>query len=132
MWEFYLIILLLMVLIAYIDQKEGLALYDASENPILEKNEYIYTTNLFPNLNTKDNTTLIQMFSDISYCENIDDLSYVRFKDTYVMRDDYNLYNTYEGFMNEFETLPMDWIEKIYLLMVCVLFIVVLSMRTLL
>lgn len=135
MWKLYflLCILTLVLILDYIDKKEGLYLYDASENRLTANGIDLVTTRLFPNLNTKNNATLIQMFADISYCDNIDDLSYVEFNGAYVLRDDYNLYRTYEGFSDPYgELVELDYIEKIYLLMIGTFFILLLTMRRLL
>lgn len=135
MWKLYflLCILTLVLILDYIDKKEGLYLYDASENRLTANGIDMVTTQLFPNLNTKNNATLIQMFADISYCDNIDDLSYVGFNGAYVLRDDYNLYRTYEGFSDPYDELvELDCIEKIYLLMIGTFFILLLTMRRLL
>lgn len=135
MWKLYflLCIIILFIMVDYIDKKEDfdLFLYDASENRLTENGEDVVTTDLFPNLNTKNNATLFQMFGDISYCDNVDDLSYVLFNNSYVLRDDYNLYKTYEGF-SSFDPEPLDCIETLYLFLVGILFIMILTMRPLL
>ncbi len=56
------------------------------------------------------------MFTDINYCDNIDDLSYSYYKDEYILQDQMNMYK--EGFSGGYDNY-----EKIYLFFVGLLFI---------
>ncbi|ADX05874.1 hypothetical protein 162322400 [Organic Lake phycodnavirus 1] len=85
-------------------------LYDEQENRLKdEQNKDIKANLLFPNLETKSKQQWMNMFSDISYCDNLDEMEY---NELYVLKDDQKLYNTYEGFSR----IEMDYIEKLYLL----------------
>jgi hypothetical protein len=80
-------------------------LYDASGNRLKNsENEYISANKLFPNLETKSMSQWMNSFTAIEYCDNLDDLSYNK---------DYVLKDVSEGFSD----LPMDSIEKLYLLL---------------
>jgi len=80
-------------------------LYDASGNRLKNsENEYISANKLFPNLETKSMSQWMNSFTAIEYRDNLDDLSYNK---------DYVLKDVSEGFSD----LPMDSIEKLYLLL---------------
>jgi len=80
-------------------------LYDEQENRLKdEQNKDIKANLLFPNLETKSMSQWMNSFTAIEYCDNLDDLSYNK---------DYVLKDVSEGFSD----LPMDSIEKLYLLL---------------
>lgn len=72
-------ILCLLLIIELIHMKEGydIFLYDESYNKILDQeNNPIKALKIFPNINNKKPGELISMFTNIDYCDNLDDLSY--------------------------------------------------------
>jgi hypothetical protein len=102
----------------------GIYFYDLSQNKILDSsNNELRSSELFPNIETKTLTQLVNMFTDISYCDNLDDISYSNYNNNYILNDDMALYSKYEGFSQ----IPMTFIERIYLFMVGLLFICILS-----
>ena len=126
---FYYVVYLLAILfiIEIINYKEAytIYMYDSSHNPILDaSNSHIHNTELFPTLNNRKTTDLIQMFTDISYCDNLDDLSYSSLNNKYVLLDDLTFYNKYEGFSE----IPYI-IEQSYLWVIGILFIAILSLN---
>ena len=117
--NFLITILCLLFIIELIHYKEGygIYLYDSSDNKIMDsENNPIKSFSLFPNIDKKTNSELISMFTDISYCDNIDDISYSYYKDKYILQDQMNMYK--EGFSGGY-----DHYEKIYLFFVGLLFI---------
>jgi hypothetical protein len=118
MLNFAFTIIGLLIIIEFIHRKEGYGIYfyDMSHNRITDvSNNPLRSSKLFPNVETKSVKQLVSMFSDISYCDNLDDLSY---NQTF-LKDDLFLYNTYEGFTE-------IYIEKTYLFMVGLLLIYIL------
>ena len=112
-------IIVLLIIIELIHMKEGYGIYfyDNSNNIITDpSNNPLRSSKLFPNIETKSVTQLVNMFTDISYCDNLDDLSYNK---TF-LKDDLLFYNKYEGFSE-------IYIEKTYLFMVGLLIIYILS-----
>lgn len=105
-------ILCLLFIIEIINMKEGydIFLYDASYNKILDQeNKPIKAVKVYPNIETKTTKELISMFTNINYCDNLDDLSY---------NTDYSLK---EGFSENPIEQPYLWILGlclIYLLVV--------------
>lgn len=72
-------ILCLLFIIEIIHMKEGydIFLYDESYNKILdEDNKPIKGKKVYPEVETKTNKQLMSMFTNINYCDNLDDLSY--------------------------------------------------------
>lgn len=121
MLKFAISIISLLIIIEIINIREGYGIYfyDMSYNKITDSsNNPLRSKKLFPNTETKSVSQLISMFTDISYCDNLDDISY---NDSYILNDDAFLYNKYEGFSVIYN------IEKIYLFMVGLLFICILS-----
>ena len=117
--NFLITILCLLFIIELIHYKEGygIYLYYSSDNKIMDsENNPIKSSSLFPNIDKKTNSELISMFTDISYCDNIDDISYSYYKDKYILQDQMNMYK--EGFSGGY-----DHYEKIYLFFVGLLFI---------
>lgn len=92
--------------------KEGydIFLYDVSYNKVLdETNNPIKAVKIYPDTNKKT-AILMSMFTDINYCDNLDDLSY---NDKYVLQ---------EGFSE-------NPIEKPYLFLLGVFLIYLLAKR---
>lgn len=119
-WLSFITILLMIEIINY-KEPYTIYMYDKWNKPILDSNNVqILNTELFPSLDVS-NATLINMFQDIDFCDNLDDISYTT--DTrnntsnYYLLDDYTFYNTYEGFSQIY------CIEKIYLFILGILLI---------
>lgn len=71
-------ILCLIFIIEIINMKEGydIFLYDEDYNKVLDENNTpIKAVKIYPNTNKKT-AELMSMFTDINYCDNLDDLSY--------------------------------------------------------
>ena len=122
MLHFVIPILVLLIILSLIHRKEGYGIYfyDTSNNIITDiSNHPLRSSKLFPNVETKSVKQLVNMFTDISYCDNLDDLSYNK---TF-LKDDLFFYNKYEGFSE-------IYIEKSYLFTVGLLWIYLLSRRS--
>ena len=125
MLKFIISVICLLVILEIINMKEGYGIYfyDGSYNKITDSsNNALRSSELFPNINTKSTSQLVNMFTDISYCDNLDDISYSNYNNGYVLKDDRLFYSKYEGFSE----IPTE-IERIYLFMVGLLFICILS-----
>ena len=119
-------LLLTIEIIEMVHTKEGygIYLYDLSHNKITDSdNNHLQSSFLYPNVEDKNVPKLMNMFSDISFCDNLDDLSYSFYDNKYILKDDLLLYK--EGFSEI--NYNMTPIEKIYLFMVGLLFIFILS-----
>lgn len=122
MLKFIISVISILVILEIINMKEGYGIYfyDGSYNKITDSsNNALRSSELFPNINTKSTSQLVNMFTDISFC---DDISYSNYNNGYVLKDDLLFYNKYEGFSE----IPTH-IERIYLFMVGLLFIGILS-----
>lgn len=78
MLDLLITILCLIFIIEIINMKEGydIFLYDESYNKIIDQdNNPIKAVKIYPNTNKKPRE-LMSMFTDIEYCDNLDDLSY--------------------------------------------------------
>ena len=125
MLKFIISVICLLVILEIINMKEGYGIYfyDLSQNIITDSsNNPLRSSELFPNINTKSTSQLVDMFTDISYCDNLEDISYSNYNQDYVLKDDRLFYTKYEGFSE----IPTH-IERIYLFMVGLLFIAILS-----
>lgn len=117
----YAIPIIILLILSQIHRKEGYGIYfyDSSNNIITDtSNIPLRSSKLFPNVETKSVKQFVNMFTDISYCDNLDDISYNK---TF-LKDDLLFYNKYEGFSE-------IYIEKSYLFMVGLLLIYILSRR---
>ena len=127
--KFVAIIISLLVIIEIINAKEGFSiyLYDSSLNYLKDSSgSSIQTNELFPNVKNKSVKQLVNMFTDISYCDNLDDISYTSLNGYYFLRDDYSLLNKYEGFSD----MPMSMFERVYLFTLGLLIILVISFNS--
>lgn len=100
-------ILCLLFIIEIINMKEGydIFLYDASYNKILdEDNKPIKAVKVYPDVESKTTKQLISMFTNINYCDNLDNLSY---------NNDYSLK---EGFSENPIEKPYLWILGLFLI----------------
>lgn len=83
-------ILVLLFIIELINMKEefDIFLFDASYNKILdEDNKYVKALKSYPNIEKKKNSELMSMFTNLSYCDNLDDLSY---NNEYVLQEGFS------------------------------------------
>jgi len=129
--NFIITILSLLLIIEIINTKEGYSiyLYDTYHNKILDSNNNeLRTSDLFPNIKGKNVPQLMNMFSDIKFCDNLDDISYSYYNNNYVLKDDLIFYNKYKEGFSEIN-YKMTLIEKIYLFLVGLLFIYILTIR---
>ena len=113
MLKFIISVICLLVILEIINMKEGYGIYfyDGSYNKITDSsNNALRSSELFPNINTKSTSQLVNMFTDISYCDNLDDISYSNYNNGYVLKDDRLFYSKYEGFSE----IPTH-IERIYI-----------------
>lgn len=121
MLYFIITILCLLFIIEIINMKESFDIYlfDESYNKILDvDNNPIKSLKIFPNIEGKENNELISMFTNISYCDNLDDLSY---NNQYILQDGLFRDGRYiEGFSE-------NPIEKPYLFILGILFIYLLN-----
>lgn len=77
-------------------------------------------TSIFPKLDNKNVSVLTQMFKDINYCDNVDDLNYVTENNKYYLEDDYNFYNNYKESFQNYENMFQEnkYVMNIYFVMI--------------
>lgn len=77
-------------------------------------------SSIFPKLDNKNVSVLTQMFKDINYCDNVDDLNYVTENNKYYLEDDYNFYNNYKESFQNYENMFQEnkYVMNIYFVMI--------------
>ena len=77
-------------------------------------------SSIFPNLDNKNVSVLTQMFKDINYCDNVDDLNYVTKNNKYYLEDDYNFYDNYKESFQNYENMFQEnkYVMNIYFVMI--------------
>lgn len=75
---------------------------------------------IFPNLDNKNVSVLTQMFKDINYCDNVDDLNHVTKNNKYYLEDDYDFYNNYKESFQNYENMFQEntYVMNVYFTMV--------------
>lgn len=75
---------------------------------------------IFPNLDNKNVSVLTQMFKDINYCDNVDDLNYVTKNNKYYLEDDYDFYNNYKESFQNYENMFQEntYVMNLYFTMI--------------
>lgn len=87
MWLITILCLILIIEIIHMKEGYDIFLYDNSYNKILdEENRPIKAVKIYPDTN-KSTKILMSMFTDINYCDNLDDLSY---NDKYVLQEGFS------------------------------------------
>lgn len=125
---FFFVFVIILGILQYINSKEGLYLYDISNNLILDSDKNpVQSYFLIPTINDSRASKLISMYSDISFCDNLDDLSYSVYNNKNILNDDMLFYNKYKEGFSEYN---MSLIEKIYLFLIGLLIIYLLTKKS--
>ena len=125
---YFIILGIILGILQIINSKEGLYLYDELNNNILDSNNNKITSSyLLPDINNINAPKLISMYSDITFCDNLDDLSYSIFNNKNILKDDMLFYNKYKEGFSEYN---MTLIEKIYLFFIGLLIIYILTKKS--
>lgn len=77
-------------------------------------------SSIFPNLDNKNVSVLTQMFKDINYCDNVDDLNHVTKNNKYYLEDDYDFYNNYKESFQNYENMFQEntYVMNVYFTMI--------------
>jgi len=77
-------------------------------------------SSIFPKLDNKNVSVLTQMFKDINYCDNVDDLKYVTENNKYYLEDDYDFYNNYKETFQNYENIFQEnkYVMNLYFIMI--------------
>lgn len=108
--NFIIFIFIILIIILSIDyyNKENFDLFVVDEN-----NEKKNVTPMIIDVSNNRISILTNMFKDINYCNNLNEMSYVKKDNQYYLLDEDNFYNKYkEGFENR------DIIYDLYYLMI--------------
>lgn len=115
--NFIIFIFILLIIILSIDyyNKENFNLF------IDKNNEKKKITPIIIDASNNKISILTNMFKDINYCDNLNEMSYVKKDNQYYLLDEYNFYNKYkESFENR------DIIYDLYYFMIGVFIILLL------
>ena len=113
---FLITFVFILFILQNINSKEGLYLYDISNNLILDSSKNpLQSSFLIPDINDRSAPNLISMYSDINFCDNLDDLSYSVYNNKNILKDDMLFFNKYKEGFSEYN---MTLIEKIYLFLI--------------
>tara|TARA_B100001063_G_C16733892_1_gene540900 strand:- start:1183 stop:1569 length:387 start_codon:yes stop_codon:yes gene_type:complete len=96
--NFIIFIFIILIIILSIDyyNKENFDLFVVNEN-----NEKKNVTPMIIDVSNNRISILTNMFKDINYCNNLNEMSYVKKDNQYYLLDEDNFYNKYkEGFEN--------------------------------
>lgn len=125
---FLFVFVFILGILQHINSKEGLYFYDASYNLIVDSDKNpLQSYFLIPNIKDNRASNLISMYSSISFCDNLDDLSYSVYNNKNILKDDMSFYNTYKEGFAEYN---MSRIEQIYLFLIGLLIIYILTKKS--
>lgn len=124
---FLFVFVIILGILQTINSKEGLYLYDISNNLIVDSDKKpLQSYFLIPTINDRA-SKLISMYTSIRFCDNLDDLSYSVYNNKNILKDDMSFYNTYKEGFSEYN---MTLIEKIYLFLIGLLIIYMLTKKS--
>lgn len=77
-------------------------------------------SSIFPKLDNKNVSVLTQMFKDINYCDNVDDLNHVTKNNKYYLEDDYDFYKNYKEPFQNYENMFQEntYVMNVYFTMI--------------
>jgi len=92
LFNFIIYIFVILIIILSIDyyNKENFDLF------VDENNDKKKVTPMKNDISNNKISILTNMFKEINYCDNLDEMSYVKKDDQYYLIDEYNFYNKYK------------------------------------